>query len=437
MAPEPTIRKEPRRPQADPQRREGRLRIRDGRWRSPWNPVPGRAIRRLSGGHGTRNVLEMPLPAPRFQRRLLSLLALLPAAVLQAQESDVRVERLPLSGRQPRAAVAADGTVHVVFLTGDAKASEVRHFRRTADAAAFTEPVRVDAVTGQGSAMSLGTIRGPQLACGTAGKVHVAWNGNTPSGPDGHGTPLLYSRSLDDGRTWEPSRNLLGSTRHLDGGAAVAADGTGRVVVAWHAARPDGPATEGRRAVYLAISKDDGAHFGEPVRADAEDLGACGCCGLAAGFTGGGTLRILYRSAATSMDRDVRLLEGDPGTVPWIPRRLDAWRIGACPMSSLEASPAGLAWEAGDRVRFAAPDGTVRFESAQGSAAHHPRMALRKDGETLSVWTEETGWAHGGKVRWRRTAADGRRLGEGSRDDLPAWDFAAVVAGQSGFTVLY
>jgi hypothetical protein len=189
--------------------------------------------------------------------------------------------------------------------------------------------------------------------------------------------------------------------------------------------------------VYLAVSKDNGAHFDAPVRADADDLGACGCCGLAAGFTPTGSLRVLYRSAATGMDRDIRLLEGNPGSLPWTGRRLDPWRIGACPMSSLETSSAGLAWEAGDRARFADAEGKVRFESTQGSAAHHPRSAARKDGEMLSLWTEETGWAHGGKVRWRRTAADGRLLGEGVRDDLPAWGFAAVVAGESGFTVLY
>lgn len=363
--------------------------------------------------------------------------ALLGVLVLHGETPGVAVERLPLSGRQPRAAVAPDGTVHVVFLAGDTKASEVRHFQRPAGGRSFSGTVRVDAGTGAGTAMSLGTIRGPQVACGPAGKVHVVWNGNKPSGAEGNGTPLLYSRSSDGGLTWEPVRNLLGNTRHLDGGAAVAADGIGRVVVAWHAARPEGPVTEGRRAVYLAVSKDDGAHFGAPVRADAEDLGACGCCGLAVGFTGSGSLRVLYRSATTVMDRDIQLLEGDPGAVPWIPRRLEAWRIGACPMSSLETTSNGLAWEAGDRVSFASASGRPKFGSATGVAAHHPRMAARKDGESLWVWTEETGWAHGGKVRWRRTAVDGRLLEEGTRDDLPAWNFAAAIAGEAGFTVLY
>ena len=379
---------------------------------------------------------------PRSPFRLPSrpwgaILGLTTGIALLADTAGVSVERLPLSGRQPRVSLDAEGTAHIVFLVGDTKASEVRHFRRPVGSTAFSEPVRVDAGSPSDTAMSLGTIRGPQVACGTAGKVHVAWNGNTPSGADGRGTPLWYSRSTDGGRTWEPARNLLGTTRHLDGGAAVAADGSGRVVVAWHAARPDGPATEARRAVFLAVSRDDGAHFEPPVRADADDLGACGCCGLAAGFTPTGSLRVLYRSAATAMDRDIRLLEGDPGAVPWTARRLEAWRIGQCPMSSLETSTAGLAWEAGDRVRFAEATGTVRSGSAAGVAAHHPRITLGKDGETLCVWTEDTGWAHGGKVRWRRFAADGSPLGEGGRDDLPAWDFAAAVAGRSGFTVLY
>src|SRR5689334_11531803 len=109
------------------------------------------------------------------------------------------------------------------------------YVRSDDDGRTFTAPTRVDSQPG--SAVIVGTVRGPQLAIGRNNRVHVAWMGSDSAAPkvDGKHTPMLYARLRDDGGAFEQQRNVVRHNPGLDGGGSVAADDAGNVYVAWHA----------------------------------------------------------------------------------------------------------------------------------------------------------------------------------------------------------
>jgi hypothetical protein len=69
----------------------------------------------------------------------------------------------------------------------------------------------------------------------------------------------------------------------------------------------------------------------------------------------------------------------------------------------------------------------------------HPRLAADNSGNVLLVWAEGTGWQKGGAIAWQVFDALGRPItgAKARTEGLPVWDFAAAVAGESGFEVVY
>ena len=377
----------------------------------------------------------------------LSLLAAL-LTLGTASAAEVRIQRVPGGGLQPQAVMDARGALHLVYLQGDPKACEVIYSRREAGETEFSAPLRVNSQPG--SAIAIGTIRGAQLALGKGGRVHVIWNGSGQAEPKPatKSSPLLYTRLNDAGSGFEPQRNLITGTLHLDGGGTVAADPEGNVFALWHGAPPDNTAGETGRAVYLARSRDEGKTF-EPERVvSPEASGACACCGMRAFADAQGTVFALFRTASTAMDRDMMLLvsrdRGERFTGDYVHR----WRVGQCPMSSEAFTAAGgrvfAAWETAGAVQFAALDAkTAKAASPIGPAimvkGKHPVLAVNRAGETLLVWTEGTGWQRGGALAWQVFSADGKPTAAPQRrDGVPMWGLAAAVADpDGGFTVLY
>lgn len=138
--------------------------------------------------------------------------------------AEIRPERVPESGLQPDARVDAQGRVHLVYLSGDPKAADIHRVSRGPGRGEWSRPQTVNSEAG--AAVALGTVRGARLALGGDGILHVVWNGSSKVPPTASGSPpLLYARSRSGGDGFEPQRAVGGMTRHLDGGAAVAADG--------------------------------------------------------------------------------------------------------------------------------------------------------------------------------------------------------------------
>jgi hypothetical protein len=152
----------------------------------------------------------------------------------------IRLRRLPKGGIQPQVVSDGNGILHVLYYTGDALNGDIFYARSADGGATFSQALRVNSQPG--SAIAAGTIRGPQLSVGKAGRVHVAWNGSSqaelkgPINPDSGkpGAAMLYSRLNDSGTGFEPERNLMHRSFGLDGGGSVTADRAGNVYVVWH-----------------------------------------------------------------------------------------------------------------------------------------------------------------------------------------------------------
>jgi hypothetical protein len=363
--------------------------------------------------------------------------------VLIACAADVTVVRLPGGGMQPQALEDAQGTVHVVYLSGDPAASDVSYLTRAAGAGEWSKPLAVNSQAK--SAIAMGTVRGAHLALGRGGRVHVAWLGSASAQPRpaDNSMPMLYAQ-LAPGGTFTPQRCLVEKASGLDGGGSIAADASGQVHVTWHAMA--GASEEAGRRVFIPTSTDDGATFSAEQPAQDDPTGACGCCGLAIAAADG-RVAILYRAAAENRQRDAILLTTSDRK-RWKGTDLQPWPLNQCPMSTaallpLEKSGWLDAWQTGPQVfwsEIAANGKAGREIAAPGDAKgrKHPALAVQRDGRVLFAWSEGTGWNKGGTIHWQVYDATGKPLGApGQADNLPAWSLPAVVPWGEGFALIY
>lgn len=369
-------------------------------------------------------------------------MALVFAFAIAARAADttlpvVRLEPLPEKGVQPKLKVGPDGTLHAVYLTGDERASNVRYVRRAPKQPGWSAPEPVN--SRPGTALAVGTIRGADLALGPTGSVHVVWFGSAAATErPTNSSPLLYSRRPADARAFEPERNLIRQTRHLDGGGSVAADPAGNVFVVWHASGPAVPDGEEARTVFVAQSSDNGVSFTPERSVSPEALGACGCCGLKSAAGPDGTLYTLFRTARGREDRDMVLLRSRNHGASFDTLPVDPWKASQCPMSlpSVVPVPDGvlLAWETGRHVRFArlaanATETPVAVTPPGTGRRRHPVAVANSKGVVLLAWSEGTGWQKGGSVEWQLFDPAGKPVGPTNRaTDLPVWSLPAAAA---------
>lgn len=360
----------------------------------------------------------------------------------------VALVRTPENGIQPRAAVDASGRVHLVYFAGEAERGDLRYARSDDGCKTFEHTLKVN--QGPPSACAIGNVRGPQLALGRNGRVHVAWNGS-PTGKPGSKeyapAPMLYTRLADDGKSFERERDVIAARHGLDGGGSVAADASGNVYVVWHAPREGGDGEAGRQ-VWVASSRDDGATFAKEEAASDPKLGVCPCCGLTAIARDGGGLAILYRIVREREDRSMVLLDRSDASSPFRTTTLDPWKVAACVMSTASfarrASDIAGAWEASGRIRFAVfgANAAPSITTASGAAekCRHPSLACNERGERLVAWIEGMSWNTTGTLAWRLFDSAGAELdsGRGETGAVPVWDLVQAVALKDGrFAILY
>lgn len=353
--------------------------------------------------------------------------------------AEVRLERVPEGGVQPQIVTTSDGTLHLVYLRGEPRGCDVRHAVKKPGASAWSTPRTVNSTPH--SAIAAGTIRGAQIAAGKDGSLHIVWNGvgdhkrNIPS-------PLLYTRSLDGGMSFEPQRDLRADTQALDGGASVAASAKGEVFIVWHGAPAGAEPGEINRRVYVLKSTDNGLTFTAPKIANADDPGVCACCSLKTFVTPDGGLFTLYRAAREKSQRDVVLMTSNDGGVSFQHRDVGRWAINACPMSSFSAVSDGKqtrgAWEAEGKVYTALLDARSDALAVSDDKSRHPSLAMNAKGETLIVWSIGTGWQKGGSLAWQVLDASGQPTARrGNQSGVPVWGFSAAHADGENFVILY
>lgn len=369
----------------------------------------------------------------------------------------VSVHRVPGDGLQPRVAVGRDGTIHLVYFKGDARAGDVFYCRRAVAGKDFGTPIRVN--HRPGSAVAAGAIRGAQIALGRDDRVHVAWMGShLTTGPaaahagKGHHrhdprSPMLYTRMKGDGSGFEPERNLVTYAWGLDGGGTVAADPGGNVYVFWHAEPTLTPGNEAGRSVYLAVSHDDGATFARERDIVPEPAGACGCCGMKAFVDSHARVHALYRTATRSGERNMTVLSAPVGGETFISATVNTWTVSRCPMSSstFVEGPAGvfMGTECRGELRIDAlpaagkVTGTPRI--SVGRDAKHPAIAVNERGQVLVAWLRGASFQSGGNLYYQVFDRDGRsaRLPQ-LVGPSPKFNLVAAFVNSSGeFEVLY
>lgn len=359
----------------------------------------------------------------------------------------VTVMRLPNGGIQPQTAVDRLGATHMIYFTGDPSGGNIEYVTREPGARDFSAPIRVNSQPG--SAISIGTVRGPQMALGREGQVFVVWMGSKqaePTGPNGT-EPLLFSRLEDPGTLFSPQRNLIKYATGLNGGLSVAADHEDNVYVMWHATG-EIPG-EANRRVYLTRSSDDGRTFARENAVSPAPLGACGCCGMRGFADSRGTLYILYRAAAENVHRDMTLLISTDHGKTFRATVVGKWQIDACPMSTNDISGGRhgvlTTWETAGEVYFDEVD-PRSFALSDAFAApgrsedrKHPAVAANAQGQVLLTWTEGTAWSKGGSLAWQLFDNAGHLIGpEGHAPNVPVWGLPSIVSDDGGnFTIFY
>ena len=397
--------------------------------------------------------------------RGIAIAVLVHAAFLSASDAArpvVSTLRVPNEGIQPQVAVGKKGAVHMVYYKGEAAYGDIFYVRSNNGGETFSSPMRVNSQPE--SAIAAGTIRGAHLTLGQNDRVHVAWNGSGKAKPKGlpnpelpedspyrHSAPMLYSRMNANRTGFENQRNLMTSTYALDGGGSLAADRDGNVYVVWHANSTKGAPGEGARAIWVATSRDDGKTFAAESRANREETGACGCCGLRATADRQGNVFVLYRSAMNTVNRDMYVLMSKDKGESFMSTKLDTWKIGQCVMSSAAfhtMTDATLAsWETDQQVKFARVDGLLPSSRPRVAAPNlsertrkHPVLCTNSKGQVILAWTEGTGWQKGGSVAWQVFDQSGRPVagGSGQVDGVPVWGLVAVFSRPNDeFTVVY
>ena len=371
-----------------------------------------------------------------FHKLLLSLVCCL--LFVDRMDAAVKLERLPAGGVQPQSVVDKQGTVHVVYLAGEAGASDVYYIFRKAGESKFSQPLKVNSQSG--SAVATGTIRGAQVAVAPGGVVHVLWNGGMKALPkQGEWSPLLYARLSPGQKGFEPQRNLMKTSYALDGGGSITVDAQGKVYVAWHASRTSPPKGESGRAVFLVASQDEGKTFSAEREISPPKSGTCACCGLRLAVDDQNHLNVLFRAVFTAMDRDMVWLQSKDAGQTFELKNRDSWKIGQCPMSTAWFRDGWLAWESEAKVKFAreTTNGMVEISPAGNLKRKNPVAVTLRDGSGVLIWTEGTAWNKGGAVCWQSVGKDGMLLAKPeSRLDLPVWGLATAWVEASGNDVV-
>lgn len=407
----------------------------------------------------------------------------------------VHVSRVLDGGIQPQAADGPDGSIHLVYFSGEPMHGDVFYVRSADGGASFSKPIRVNSQLG--SVIATGTVRGAHMAVGRNGRVHVAWMGSQKAEPKaaGKSAPMLYARMNDAGDGFEPQRNVVQRRPGLDGGGSIAADAEGNVYVAWHApneakdesgrpahdpdkghvpphakrghGEPDHRAhdakkghgsaqgggeghDEANRHVWVARSSDDGRTFAPEIAANPKPTGVCACCGMRVFADARGRVYVLYRGATEMVNRGMHLLVSSDGAATFEEAKVHPWKIGKCVMSTAAFSGGSggvvAAWETREQVYFAklsetqAAAPTESPAPGEGANRKHPAVAVGRDGRFVLAWTEGTGWNKGGAVRWQAFEKDGTPVRDeaGRLDGLPAWSVPAAVAAPDGsFRIIF
>jgi hypothetical protein len=330
----------------------------------------------------------------------------------------VRVVSLPDQAMVPDAEVDSDGVIHVAYFADD----DIYYTKSSDDGKSFSNPLRVNAEAGFASG---GAFRGPDIAVGGDGRVHVVWyNAGYQQKRPKEEWGVMYSRLNAGSLVFEKARNLNGKPSD---NFSLAADGSGHVAVVWMAG-----------GIFVNSSKDGGKTFAAPVDLKVDP---CECCGSRALYAKDGVLSVLYRDKADNI-RDTYLAQ-IPSEGTAVSRNLKIsktpWLITSCPMTGgfLGRSMGGLiaAWETKGQIYFASLGEDAEGASGRGPDEIHaskkgryPVSLSAPDGKALVAWKD------GELLEWQLFDRENQPVGKkGSANSTSKHRPAGVVTKEGKF----
>jgi hypothetical protein len=217
--------------------------------------------------------------------------------------AEVKTIRIPHGGEVPEVVFDAKRVLHVAYGRG---APGNGYYVQSADLGrTFTRPVRLNQ---RADTVTMGMERGPKLALGKDGVIHVIWLGYYKQGGG-----VWYTRSTDGGKTFEAERNLT-EVRPAWDNATIVADQDGNVFAFWTGQWPGLPNEDPKSPVASPIimtrSTDNGRTFAKSELVKHDYPGrACGCCRLEAKVGPDDDLYVGFRGGYQNI-RDPYLLKG-------------------------------------------------------------------------------------------------------------------------------
>ena len=300
--------------------------------------------------------------------------ALLAVPVLAAEPVVVATGEGGQSPKQPQAAVATDGTVHLIYGSGDA----VFHCRSTDAGATFTKPQQAFRTPN----LSLGMRRGPRISVAGNAVVVTAVGGQQGKGRDGD---VLAWRSADGGMTWQgPVRVNDAADSAREGLHGMASGPDGSVWATWLDLR------EKRSEVYVSKSTDGGATWQANVRVyRSPDGNVCECCHPSI-MVSDDAVHVMFRNSLAG-NRDMYVATSKDDGKTFVPAKKvgqGSWKLNSCPMDGgmLTAGPKGslvTVWRRNGEVYSAASTGGREQLLGRGE---QPWITSSASGPVI-VWT--------------------------------------------------
>ena len=210
----------------------------------------------------------------------------------------------------PNVTIGDDGKIYVLYQDTVDEKTNIFLKTSTDNGVSFSDPVRVNLLDGN---VALDGRVAPTIQLGDNGEVYVTW-ANSRYEPNmfmGNYRQLIFTKSLDDGKSFEPSITI--GSEELHSGKYfqhMSVDGHGAIHMAWL----DGPAKMNStgymekdksrdRGVRYTQSLDGGITFETTKLIDAD---ACPCCNVQTAADGEGNVYISWRKVFGSGDTQVR-----------------------------------------------------------------------------------------------------------------------------------
>ncbi|MBI5892945.1 MAG: exo-alpha-sialidase [Deltaproteobacteria bacterium] len=271
----------------------------------------------------------------------------------------------------------------------------------------FSKPVKVNP---KEMGMS-GIHANPDIAVGQNNEIYVVWS--SPRKDDG--SDILFSRSIDNGKTFEKPVAVNDAQSPVSRGfESIAVGKDGVIHIVWFDGRdnklvPAGSkqGKDGTTSTYYARSLDNGKTFEKNIKLDEN---TCVCCRTAITVDDKGNVYASWRKVFKGDVRDMVVAHskdnGKTFSKPVVVSE-DRWSIAACPHRgpSLGTDKNGflyIIWytegaEGVPSVYFAVSKDNAKTFSKRKSISEtksvfpdHPKLAVDKDGSVFFVWEETT-----------------------------------------------